>query len=195
MEVVHGLHQALHPLVQLRQIKHGVVKLVVEFGEDRGHKIDTGTDRPLGGSSTRPSASPLPRSRPPFGVHVPDGTPPRVSGAVMDILSTDRPEGSQNALGMTGGRATLHDPLAFTRRLVHVLGAVVQVTALPVFLARQHLALRRPIPRALVGDHHRGTYVQPVRNLRKNVLAAALLCQLWMRISKTLPSWSTARHS
>ncbi len=86
MEVVHGLHQALHPLVQLRQIKHGVVKLVVEFGEDRGHKIDTGTDRPLGGSSTRPSASPLPRSRPPFGVHVPDGTPPRVSGAVVDIF-------------------------------------------------------------------------------------------------------------
>jgi hypothetical protein len=31
---------------------------------------------------------------------------------------TDRPEGRQKALGMTGGLETLHDPLAFPRRLV-----------------------------------------------------------------------------
>ena len=62
----------------------GIVKLLVEFDEDRGHKDNEVEERPFHRLTTRPSAGSLPRSRPGIGAHVPNDTPPPVTDAVVD---------------------------------------------------------------------------------------------------------------
>jgi len=66
--------------------------------------------------------------------------------------------GGEEALSVPGRLEALHLPLSPSRRLVRVLGPVVQSLVLPVLDAGHDLPLRNLVARQLVGDHDpRGT--------------------------------------
>ncbi len=74
--------------------------------------------------------------------------------AAWTEVVADRPEGRQKALGLASGLKALHRPLAFAGGLMGVFGAIVEVTALPMFHTRQQLTLGRTITGQIVGDDH-----------------------------------------
>jgi hypothetical protein len=100
----------------------------------------------------------------------------------------DEAKRRQETLGVPRGFEPLHALLPLARGLVRVLGAVVQISVLPMFHPRQNLSLGGPVALQPIGDEPRGTYWHPLRSLRKNFLAAFLSRRRWTRISSTVPS-------
>src|SRR5215813_12314692 len=66
----------------------------------------------------------------------------------------DRTIGRQEALRMTCGLKPLHTALALTCRPMGVLTPIIEIAALTVLYAREHLALRRAIAFEFIGDDH-----------------------------------------
>ena len=60
--------------------------------------------------------------------------------------------------------------------------------------ARQDLALGGGVALELVCHDHPRNVSQALQQLAKNRLAAVALRRLWTRMSRTFPSWSTARQ-
>ena len=60
----------------------------------------------------------------------------------------DRAVGGKEPLGMPWGLEPLHPSLALARRLVRVLGAVIEVPVLAVFHPRKYLLLGGALPTA-----------------------------------------------
>ena len=60
----------------------------------------------------------------------------------------------EELLGLAGGFEPLHLPFSPSRRSVRILGAIVEVAALPMLDIGQQVALRDPIAPEFVGDDH-----------------------------------------
>ena len=67
---------------------------------------------------------------------------------VVDLIM-----GCEEALGLTGRFELLHLPLSSARRLVRILGSVVQSLVLPMLNAGHDVPFRRAVAGELVGDH------------------------------------------
>ena len=67
-------------------------------------------------------------------------------------MAVDNAVSRQEALGLPRRLEPLHLPLASTRRPVGVIGAVVEVAALPVLDLGHDVAMRHPVAAQAVGD-------------------------------------------
>ena len=75
----------------------------------------------------------------------------------------DGPVGGEEALGVPGGLEALHAPLPLARRLMRVLGAVVQIPVLPMFHPRQEFPLSGLVTLQFVGNDHTGDVLTPLQ--------------------------------
>ena len=103
-------------------------------------------------------------------------------------------EGGQEPLGMPRRFKAFHRPFTLSGGLMRVLSAIVQILRLSVGHRRHQLAVSDLVAGQFVGHQHTWHIPQTVSNLRKNRLAALALRRDCTNTSKTLPSWSTARH-
>jgi hypothetical protein len=78
-------------------------------------------------------------------------------------------------LGVSGRLAPLHVPLRLARRLVRVVGAVVEVAVLAVLHTGQDLTLRGPIAGEFVRDHHPWDVGQAFAQLPEKLLRGLLV--------------------
>src|SRR5262250_3744534 len=87
----------------------------------------------------------------------------------------DRTIGRQEALRMTCGLKPLHTALALTCRPMGVLTPIIEIAALTVLYAREHLALRRAIAFEFIGDDHAWHVEQAFEELAEELLGRALI--------------------
>src|SRR5215831_6908493 len=90
----------------------------------------------------------------------------------------DRTIGRQEALCMTCGLKPLHTALALTCRPMGVLTPIIEIAALTVLHAREHLALRRAIASELIGDDHAWDVEQAFEELAEALLRRLLVAPL-----------------
>jgi hypothetical protein len=79
------------------------------------------------------------------------------------------------ALGVPWRREALHPPFSLARRLVGVLGAVVQVAMLPMLDTGQEVPLRRAVAFQLIGDEHPWYVGQALEQLPEELLGRMLI--------------------
>ena len=120
-----------------------------------------------------------------------------VSGEAMAAgpeMRGDHAEHRQEPVGCAGGCGSV----SWRVRVAGSAGAsfrpVVEVPRLPVLDRRHHRPMRHRIASELVGDQHPRYPACLVSSLRKNRLAALASRRGQTRMSRTLPSRSTARH-
>jgi hypothetical protein len=83
--------------------------------------------------------------------------------------------GGEEALGMPRGFDPLHAPFPLARRLVRVLGAIVQIAMLPMFDTRQYLALRGAEALELIGYDDTWHVLAPFEELAQELLCGLLV--------------------
>lgn len=76
---------------------------------------------------------------------------------------------------MTRGLKTLHAPLPLTRRLMRVLGAIIEIPMLAMFHPGENFALGRPIALEFVSDDHAWDIGQALEQLTKELLCRPLI--------------------
>jgi len=81
----------------------------------------------------------------------------------------------QEALGMLCGLEPLHAILALSCGTMRILTAVVQITTLPVFHARQDLTLRRAVAFELIRADHPWHIGEAFEQLAKELLGCLLI--------------------
>src|SRR5919202_3076664 len=90
--------------------------------------------------------------------------------ATRTKVAVDRPVSREKALRLAGRLEALHLVLAATRRPMRVLGAIVQVPALPVLDPGQDLALCHTIALELVRHEHARHILQALEQLPEEAL-------------------------
>ena len=103
-------------------------------------------------------------------------------------------ESGQESLRCNGSAEPFHRPFALPGGLVGVLGSIVQIFVLPMLDRRHGGAVSDLVTKEFVGDQR--TRRQPCffSSFLKNLVAAVPFRFDWMRMSRTLPSWSTVHH-
>jgi hypothetical protein len=87
----------------------------------------------------------------------------------------DRPRGGEKPLRMTRRFEPLYAPLPLARRLMRVLGAVVEIAVLPMLDTGQDFPLRRAIALELVRDGHPWHIGQALEQLAEELLGGGLV--------------------
>jgi hypothetical protein len=87
----------------------------------------------------------------------------------------DGPIGGEEPLCVPWRFEPLDAPLPFTRALVGVLGAVIEIPMLAVFRPREHLPPGSPIAFQLVGNEHRRAILAPFEELAEERLGRLLV--------------------
>ena len=86
-------------------------------------------------------------------------------------VTVDEGVSGEEVLGLFGRFEPLHLPLSSSRRLMRVLGPIVQISALSVLDAAKQLTLSDAMAPQLLGH---GTYCKPFRScLKKRFMALA----------------------
>ena len=81
----------------------------------------------------------------------------------------------EESLRVPCGLKSLHAPLPLARRLMGVLGAVIEVAVLAMFHPRQDLALRRAVAFQLIRDDDPGHADQTLEELAEKLLRRLLV--------------------
>src|SRR5262245_32243455 len=87
----------------------------------------------------------------------------------------DRTIGRQEALSMTCRLKPLHTALALTCRPMRVLTRIIEIAALTMLYAREHLALRRAIAFEFISDDHAWDVEQAFEELAEELLGRLLI--------------------
>ncbi len=108
----------------------------------------------------------------------------------------DATERGQKPLRCTDGPEPFLCPFELPGRLMGVLGPIIQIFRLPVLDRRHAGAVRDLVAGELVGDQHprRVTLVFEEYAEEPGRGRTVSLGLDWIRISRTFPCWSTARH-
>src|SRR3954454_7361250 len=91
--------------------------------------------------------------------------------------------GGEETLCLPGRFEALHLPFSSARRLVRILGPVVETLVSAVLDTRHQLLLRRTATAELVDDHARGARHWRFSSLRSRRVAARLSRRLWTSTS------------
>src|SRR5262245_59429106 len=83
--------------------------------------------------------------------------------------------GGEEPLGVSGGLKPLHPSLTLAGRLVGVLGAVIEISMLPMVHPRQEFPFGRPVAFQLASDEHPWHIGQPLQQLAKELLGGCLV--------------------
>jgi hypothetical protein len=81
----------------------------------------------------------------------------------------------EEAVGVTGGFEPLHAPFALARRLMGVLGAIIEIAVLPMFHARQELSLGGSITLQLIRDDDPRSILASFEELAEEFLRGLLV--------------------
>src|SRR5215510_13284129 len=87
----------------------------------------------------------------------------------------DRTIGRQEALSMTCRLKPLHTALALTCRPMRVLTRIIEIAALTMLYAREHLALRRAIAFEFISDDHACEVDKAVDGLAEELFGRQLI--------------------
>src|SRR4051794_30918869 len=103
--------------------------------------------------------------------------------------------GGEETLCLSRRLEALHLSFSPSRRLMRVLGSIVQALVLSMLNARHDLPLCRPVAGQLISDHDARRPALPLQQLAEQALGGALIAPALTSTSSTIPIWSTARQS
>jgi hypothetical protein len=95
--------------------------------------------------------------------------------AARAAVLANRAAGRQEALGMTGGLETAHDPLALARRLVGVFGTIVQPFMAAMLDARHDLLVGSFVTAKLIRDQHAWNVLAAFEEFAEELLGRRLI--------------------
>jgi hypothetical protein len=87
----------------------------------------------------------------------------------------DRPIGGEESLRVSWRLEALHAPLALARRLMGVLGSIIEIAVLPMFHARQQLSLGGSITLQLIRDDDPWSVLASFEELAEEFLRGLLV--------------------
>ena len=167
--------------------REGTVKLM------RGGRADPSMARYPSSFSRHPSPHPIRRTP---ASEASGGAPTAVDVARPGRDSARVAVDREKPLRGRGGCEPAHLSLALSRRLMRTRCAVVRILPRAVNHGWHHGAVRRGVAggRSLSVTSRRGDRPCPCNTLRKNRAAARRSRRDCTKMSRTSPSWSTARH-